>query len=214
MSKNKRKLQLLATLTIPFLLAFSLSCTGFFVNPTLTGVQVGPTASIQQSKTIQESATGTYDDGTTKTLSSGSGVVWSIADSEGGSSVATISDTGLVTGTSPGQATVTGAVGTLSGTSTITVTLSNLTSIQITPKTATITSGQTQQYAAMANGGTTVITNSVLWTLNAGSVTGVSIDQVAGVVSTTSGDGGTVTIQASDQTTGLLSNVATLTITQ
>jgi trimeric autotransporter adhesin len=201
MSKNKRKLQLLATLTILFLLAFSLSCKGFFVNPTLTGVQVGPTASIQQSKTIQESATGTYDDGTTKTLSSGSGVVWSIADSEG-SSVATISDTGLVTGTSPGQATVTGAVGTLSGTSTITVTLSNLTSIQITPKTATITSGQTQQYAAMANGGTTVITNSVLWTLNAGSVTGVSIDQVA------------VTIQASDQTTGLLSNVATLTINQ
>jgi trimeric autotransporter adhesin len=211
MSKNKRKLQLLATLTILFLLAFSLSCTGFFVNPTLTGVQVGPTASIQQTKTIQESATGTYDDGTTKTLSSGSGVVWSIADSQG-SSVATISDTGLVTGTSPGQATVTGAVGTLSGTSTITVTLSNLTSIQITPKTATITSGQTQQYAAMANGGTTVITNSVLWTLNAGSVTGVSIDQVAGLVSTTSGDGGTVTIQASDQTTGLLSNVATLTI--
>jgi hypothetical protein len=213
MSKNKRKLQLLATLTILFLLAFSLSCKGFFVNPTLTGVQVGPTASIQQSKTIQESATGTYDDGTTKTLSSGSGVVWSIADSEG-SSVATISDTGLVTGTSPGQATVTGAVGTLSGTSTITVTLANLTSIQITPVTQTITSGQTQQYAAMANGGTTVITNSVLWTLNAGSVTGVSIDQVAGVVSTTSGDGGTVTIQAEDQTTGLLSNVATLNITQ
>jgi hypothetical protein len=213
MSKNKRKLQLLATLTILFLLAFSLSCKGFFVNPTLTGVQVGPTASIQQSKTIQESATGTYDDGTTKTLSSGSGVVWSIADSEG-SSVATISDTGLVTGTSPGQATVTGAVGTLSGTSTITVTLANLTSIQITPVTATIISGQTQQYAAMANGGTTVITNSVLWTLNAGSVTGVSIDQVAGVVSTTSGDGGTVTIQATDQTTGILSNVATLNITQ
>jgi trimeric autotransporter adhesin len=213
MSKNKRKLQLLATLTIIFLLAFSLSCKGFFVNPTLTGVQVGPTASIQQSKTIQESATGTYDDGTTKTLSSGSGVVWSIADSEG-SSVATISDSGLVTGTSPGQATVTGAVGTLSGTATITVTLSNLTSIQITPTTATIASGQTQQYAAMANGGTTVITNSVLWTLNAGSVTGVTIDPVAGVVSTTSGDGGTVTIQASDQTTGLLSNVATLNITQ
>jgi hypothetical protein len=211
MSKNKRKLQLLATLTILFLLAFSLSCTGFFVNPTLTGVQVGPTASIQQTKTIQESATGTYDDGTTKTLSSGSGVVWSIADSQG-SSVATISDTGLVTGTSPGQATVTGAVGTLSGTSTITVTLSNLTSIQITPKTATITSGQMQQYAATANGGTTVITDSVLWTMTAGSVTGVSIDQTTGLVSTSSGDDGTVTIQASDQTTGLLSNVATLTI--
>jgi trimeric autotransporter adhesin len=211
MSKNKRKLQLLATLTIPFLLAFSLSCTGFFVNPTLTGVQVGPTASIQQSKTVQESATGTYDDGTTKTLSSSSGVVWSIADSQG-SGVATISPTGLVTGTSPGQATVTGAVGSLSGTSTITVTLSNLTSIQILPTTMTITSGQPQQYSATANGGTTVITDSVTWTLNAGSVTGVSIDQTTGLVTTTSGDDGTVTVQASDPTTGILSNVATLTI--
>jgi len=213
MSKNKRKLQLLATLTIPFLLAFSLSCTGFFVNPTLTGIQVGPTASIQQSKTIQESATGTYDDGTTKTLSSGSGVVWSIADSQG-SNVATISDTGLVTGSSPGQATVTGAVGSLSGTSTITVTLSNLTSIQILPKTVTITAGQTQQFTATANGGTTDITDSVTWLLNAGSLTGVSIDQTSGLVTTTSGESGTVTIQATDQSTGLLSNVATLTITQ
>jgi hypothetical protein len=211
MSKNKRKLQLLATLAIPFLLAFSLSCTGFFVNPTLTGVQVGPTASIQQSKTIQESATGTYDDGTTKTLSSSSGVVWSIADSEN-SGVATISATGLVTGTSPGQAIVTGAVGSLSGTSTITVTLSNLTSIQILPTTTTITSGQPQQYSATANGGTTVITNSVNWLLNAGSVAGVSIDQTTGLVTTSSGDDGTVTVQASDPSTGLLSNIATLNI--
>jgi len=211
MSKNTRKLQLLATLTIPFLLAFSLSCTGFFVNPTLTGVQVGPTASIQQSKTIQESATGTYDDGTTKTLSSSSGVVWSIADSEN-SGVATISPTGLVTGTSPGQATVTGAVGSLSGTSTITVTLSNLTSIQILPTTMTITSGQPQQYSATANGGTTDITDSVTWLLTAGSVTGVSIDQTTGLVTTSSGGDGTVTIQAEDPSTGLLSNVATLNI--
>jgi hypothetical protein len=212
MFQNKRKLQLLATLTTLFLLAFSLSCTGFFVNPTLTGLTVGPTASIQQTKTIQESATGTYDDGTTKTLSSGSGVVWSAADVAGtGTNVATISTGGLVTGTSPGQSTITGSVGTVTGTAIITVTLADLTSIQITPKTMTITSGDDQTYVAMANGGSTVITDSVTWGLNVGSVAGVSID-TSGDVTTTAGDDGTVTVTATDPSTGIVSNMATLTI--
>ncbi len=209
MSKNKRKVQLLAAFTTLFLLAFAVGCKGFFVNPTLTGVQVGPTATIQQNKTVQESATGTYDDGTTKTL--GTGLVWSIADASG-TGVATITDGGLVMGTAPGTATVTGSEGPLSGTATITVTLANLTSIQITPKTATINSGATQQYVAMANGGSTIITDSVTWAVNAGSVAGVSIDTGGGLVTTTSGDDGTVTVTATDPSTGIVSNTATLTI--
>jgi trimeric autotransporter adhesin len=195
MFKNKRKLQLLATLTTLFLLAFGVGCKGFFVNPTLTGVQVGPTATIQQTKTVQESATGTYDDGTTKTLNGT--VIWSIADSSG-TDVATISPSGLVTGANVGTATVTGAVGPLSGTSTITVTLSNLTSIQVTPTgPVDVPNGSSQQFNAFANGGSENISTSVTWQLSLGSVQGVSIDNT-GLLSTTTGDTGTITLQAID----------------
>lgn len=214
MFENKRKRHLLTALVTLSLLCFGVSCKGFFVDPTLTGIQVGPTASIQQTKTIQESATGTFDDGTTKVLSNSSGVVWSIADVEGtGTNVATISNSGLVTGTSPGQATVTGSVGSVSGTSTVTVTLTGITSIQVTPTTATVQSGSPQTFVAMANGGQTVITASVHWVVNAGSVAGVSIDQTTGIVTTTAGDTGVVTITATDPGTGKVSNTATLTIT-
>jgi len=213
MFENRRKRHLLASFSTLFLLAFGAGCTGFFVDPTLTGIQVGPTASIQQTKTLQESATGTFDDGTTKVLSNSSGVVWSVADVEGtGTNVATISPSGLVTGTSPGQATVTGSVGSVSGSSTVTVTLTGITSIQVTPQTATVTAGSSQTFVAKANGGETVITASVNWLINAGSVTGVNIDPTTGIVTTTVGDTGVVTITATDPGTGKVSNTVTLTI--
>ncbi len=75
MIRFKCQLQLLAALATLFLLALAIGCTGFFVNPTLTGVTVGPTATIQQGKTVQMTATGTYNDGSTKTITSG--VFWS-----------------------------------------------------------------------------------------------------------------------------------------
>lgn len=211
MFKNKRKLQLLASVATLFLLAFGVGCKGFFVNPTLTGVQVGPTASIQQTKTIQQSATGTYDDGTTKTLSSSSGVVWSIVDSSG-THVATISPTGLVTGVNPGTATVTGAVGTLTGTSTITVTLSNLVSIQVTPAgPLNISNGSAQQFHAFANGTGEDISTSVTWALS-GTAQGVSIDET-GDLTTSTGDLGTVTVQAIDpNNTAIKSLVVNVTV--
>jgi len=213
MFENRRNRHRLASLATLFLLAFGVGCKGFFVDPTLTGVQVGPTGSIQQTKTVQESATGTFDDGTTKVLSSSSGVVWSIADVDGtGTNVATISSSGLVTGTSPGQATVTGSVGSVSGSATITVTLTGITSVQVTPQTATVPSGSSQTFVAKANGGETVITASVNWVVSSGNVAGVSIDPTTGIVTTTAGDTGVVTITATDPGTGIVSNTATLTI--
>jgi len=57
------------------LLAFALaaaSCDGFFVDPTLTTVSVGPqNLSIQINEQWKVSATGTYSDGSQKTLTSG-----------------------------------------------------------------------------------------------------------------------------------------------
>jgi hypothetical protein len=211
MFENKRKRHLLAAIATCSLLAFGVSCKGFFVNPTLTGLQVGPTASIQQTKTVQEVATATYDDGTTKTLGNTSGVVWSIADASG-TDVATISSTGLVKGTNVGTATVTGAVGSESGTATITVTLAGIVSIQVTPQNISVTAGDSQQFVAKANGGSTDISTSVHWAVNAPQGPGVTVSS-SGLVTTTSSDTGTVTVTATDPSTGIVSApAATLTI--
>src|SRR5947199_488221 len=70
-SSTTRKIQLLLAFAALAMLALSLGCRGFFVNPTLTGITVGPTATIQQGKTVQMSATGNFDDGTTKAIGKG-----------------------------------------------------------------------------------------------------------------------------------------------
>ncbi|PYX62695.1 MAG: hypothetical protein DMG74_19860, partial [Acidobacteria bacterium] len=65
----KRKLYLCLVFIALLGMIFAVGCRGFFVNPTLTTVTVGPsTPSIQQGKTLQMTATGTFDDGSTKTL--------------------------------------------------------------------------------------------------------------------------------------------------
>jgi trimeric autotransporter adhesin len=197
---SKRKLQIFAITTTLLLLLAGVGCTGFFVNPTLTGITVGPTATIQQSKTVQMSATGTYDDGTTKTLTKG--LFWS-SDTQ---SIATVNgSTGLVTGVSPGTATITGASGSVGGTATITVTIANLTSIKVTPTNQSITAGNTETFVATgtANGQQVVITDSVTWSFSPSTATGVSID-TSGNLTTTSGDVvGTITVTATDPTTGI-----------
>jgi len=146
------------------------------------------------------SATGTYDDGTTKTLTTG--LFWS-SDTQ---SVATINGTtGLVTGVSPGTAIITGASGAVSGTATITVTIANLTSITVTPTDQTITAGDPETFVATgtANGQQVVITDSVTWSFSPSTATGVSID-TSGNLTTTSGDVvGTITVTATDLTTGI-----------
>src|SRR6202451_807600 len=116
MLSSKKQLQLVAAFATLFLFACGIGCSGFFVDPVLTSIAVGPTATINQGGTVQESAVGTYNDGSTSTLTN---VQWS-SDTQ---SVATVATTGLVTGVSPGEATITGASGTVSGTATVTVAL-------------------------------------------------------------------------------------------
>jgi len=160
MLSGKKKLEILAGLATLLLFAFAVGCNGFFVDPVLTSVTVGPTATINQGGTVQESAVGTYNDGSSKSLSN---VQWS-SDTQ---SVATIASTGLVTGVSPGTATITGASGTVSGTSTITVALQNVTGITVSPTTANIkTNGGSAPFTAKATiaGGSPVdVTATATW---------------------------------------------------
>ena len=141
MLSGKKKIQIFAAFGTLLLFAVIVGCNGFFVDPVLTSIAVGPTATINQNGTVQESAVGTYNDGSQKAVSS---VQWSTSDS----TVASINTGGLVTGNSPGTATITGASGAVAGTSTITVTLGNVTALKLSPTGGTV----------KANGGTTPIT--------------------------------------------------------
>jgi uncharacterized protein YjdB len=136
-------------------------CNGFFVDPTLTAITVTPsTPSITVGATQQMVATGTFNDGSTSALTS---VTWSSSDS----TVASVSSGGLVTGVKAGTASITAASGTVSGSTSVNVTLANLTSICVSPTSASITSGQTQQFTATGGVGggmcSTDITTSVSW---------------------------------------------------
>jgi hypothetical protein len=167
------------------IIGFGLGCEGFFVDPVLTGITVGPAATIQTGETLQMSAVGTYDDGTQKSLTSG--VHWSSATS----SVAKISESGLVTAVGTGQSIISGASGTVSGSVTVTVSLGGLTSIQVTTADGftNIAWGSSEQFVATgtANGQQFDITHSVTWTTNPSNIQAVSIDSNTGILTTTSG---------------------------
>ena len=162
MLSSKKKVQIASAFATLLLCALAVGCKGFFVSPTLTSIAVGPTATINQGGTVQMSAVGSYNDGSTHSLSN---VFWSSDPT----SVASISTSGLVTGVSVGSATITGASGTVSGTATVTVALSNVTGITVSPTTKNAQQdGGTADFTASAtiSGGAPVdITSTATWSI-------------------------------------------------
>jgi hypothetical protein len=130
-SKLRSKLRLLCAFAALAALALAISCRGFFVNPVLTSLAIGPTTvSLTPSQTFQMTATGTFNDGSQENVTAKS--VWSSSDA----SVASIGQTsGLVTAASSavniGSTTITASDGAITATTTATVTVcpvvSNLT---------------------------------------------------------------------------------------
>jgi uncharacterized protein YjdB len=179
------------------------SCKGFFVNPALSSITVTPaTPSVAVNSTKQMTATGTYDDGSTKNITGSVG--WSSDDTF----VATVSDSGLVTGIAAGVVSVTATSGTISGSTKVTVTIANLASIAISPTTASISSGQTQQFTAIGtlqDGSTVDITDSVTWKSSKTSVATIDSSGLA-----TGQSAGTANIQATSGS--ITSNTAVLTV--
>ena len=164
MFSTKSKLRPLAAFAALLALALTAaSCNGFFVDPTLTGVSVGPQGlSVTVNQTWQMSATGTYNDGSQKTLSSG--VTWSSSDP---ATVSVGQTSGIVTGVQVGQATITAAAGSCSacsGSTTVTVVLTGVTSILVTPSNQSVSNGSTAYFFAKANG-TTDVTETATWTV-------------------------------------------------
>jgi hypothetical protein len=213
MPRFGRKLRILATVGALSMLAVAAGCKGFFVNPTLTSLAVSPTsASIVESQTQQLTATGTYDDGSTKDLTGTAG--WTTSDS----TVATVSKGGLVTAapsitSPPGSATITATSGTLTATSAITVNTGPLTAIVISTTTPNPAAGTTVVFKALGtySGSSTQqdITSLVTWS-----------SSNTAVISTISGGSGAVLSTATSASTtdvtatldGITSNTLTVTV--
>jgi uncharacterized protein YjdB len=169
----------------------------------LTAIAVTPaTASVAAGYTQQFTATGTYSNGSTRNLTSTA--QW--ASSATG--VVTVNSAGLATSVAPGTATITAQSGAITGSAILTVTAAVLTSISVTPATASVAAGYTQQFTATgtySNGSTQNLTSSVTWTASATSVATVSRSGLATTIAP-----GTAAITAQS---GAITGSATLTVT-
>jgi hypothetical protein len=209
MPSKKQKLRLTSAFAALATLALAVSCKGFFVNPTLTSIAISPTApQVEQGKTLQLQAFGTFDDGTRSQIKTG--LSWSSATP----TVATIdANTGILTGVTTGTSTITADAQALSSTATATVFLV-INSISISPTTANITTnGGNAKFkvSAVSNGGTIDITSAATLT-PAVSTISCAYDGVSFQVCTdNSAPTGTYQIVASYSGSSLTA-VATLTV--
>ncbi|WP_207385402.1 beta strand repeat-containing protein, partial [Legionella cincinnatiensis] len=130
---------------------------------TLVSISVSPAnKTIANGVTQPYTATGIFSDNSTQDLTYSASLIWSTS----APTVATINSIGQATGVGPGTATVTATYGALSGTANLTVTAATLQSIAVTPASAMIPQGATQQFIAtgtFSNGSTYDITSSVTW---------------------------------------------------
>ena len=182
----------------------TVTLTGTGIAPTLVSIAVTPASpSVAVGNTQQFTATGTYNNGTTQNLTTTA--TWTSSKT----SVATIkSNTGLATAVAIGTATITAKSGSISGSTTVTVTPPALISISVTPSTASVAAGYTQQFTATGNytnGTTQNLTSTANWSSSSVSVATVKSGGLATGVAK-----GTASITA---TSGNISNSATLTVT-
>ncbi|MDM5123424.1 MULTISPECIES: Ig-like domain-containing protein [Aeromonas] len=175
---------------------------------TVMGVEVTPDpATVPAGLSMQLTATAQMSDNSTQDITSSAS--WG-SDAAG---VATVIG-GLTTGVSVGEAiiTATDMVSGQSGSAALTVTSAVMTALAVTPKTATVSVGQDQQFdatATLSDGSTQEMTTSVSWSSgdlaiatigsNSGLATGVAV--------------GSSTITAMTQDGSSLSDTAELTVT-
>jgi 6-phosphogluconolactonase (cycloisomerase 2 family) len=174
--------------------------------PTLRYITISPQTSLIAVTTTQQfTALAYYSDGTIK---DGTGLVsWSSSNS----AIATINASGVATGVAPGTVTITGTAAGTSG-ATATLNVNQLTAIAVTPTTATVPSGQTQQYAASGmftnpdgSTGTSDVTSLATWASDNTAVATIDNTGLAKAVAAT----GTANITAALY--GVTSNKAVLT---
>jgi trimeric autotransporter adhesin len=212
MSSSKHKLRLAGSFAALLIFALGVGCTGFFVNPTISSLAVGPSSPTIETgntnNTVQMTVFATNNDGSTARNPS---VAWSITPT----SNATISSTGLVTSVAVGTATVTAASNqnpSITGTTTVTVTVGCISSITLSTYSGSVSTNlpslQINATAVTCNGSPNV-NDVATWTSSNTSLATVSAGNVAIVPGLATG--GTVTVTASIG--NITSNPATITVT-
>ena len=135
---------------------------------TLASIAVTPpSAALAPASTLGLTATGTFSDGSTQTITNA--VNWSSSDAN----VASVNNSGQITGQSAGNATMTAQQGSVSGTMVVVVESSALVSLQITPASISIAEQTSTQFRAIGtfgDGSTQDLTQSSSWTSSPGSV--------------------------------------------
>jgi trimeric autotransporter adhesin len=201
----------------------AVSCTGFFQNPTVSTITIdppNPTVSIGGTP-VQLTAAALDSNQEPITLTggtscTGSTVCWSSATP----SIATVSTGGLLTGISAGTSTITAASGTITATTTATVTLGNVTNLVISPdsvslpENSTATQGLTAT-ATLSDGTTTDVSATVNWVSNNTTIVNVfNGEDPMFVESSTTAGNTTVYATYVSGTTTLTSNSVTVTVTE
>lgn len=174
------------------------------VTAVLSSIAITPaSAAITQGSTTTLNATATYSDGSTADISNQ--VSWASADS----GVASIDEFGVVTGVAEGAADITASLnGITSPVTSIKVNAAILSGIEITPASATSTTGGTTTFRATgtySDGSTGDISGFVIWHSSDPSVAMIDANGIA-----TGLDIGTTSISAN--TNAVTSNTAMLTI--
>lgn len=148
-------------------------CGGsFFVDPTVTGIQLSPANPfVQSGRTQQMKAIAIYSDRTSKVATGSAN--WTSNNSK----VANVSSSGMLSGLITGSATISVSYQSITGSTLVTVSATPLTSIEVSPVTASVRAGQTLRYTATGTflgGATQNVTGNVIWTSSDTSVATVS----------------------------------------
>jgi hypothetical protein len=176
-----------AHIRLALLLSFAASVSGCGGMPpamgappaskTLVSILISPVApSVALGQSQQFTATGVFSDGTKQDLTQT--VSWASAPP----SVASISQSGLVSGELTGSATVTASSGAVTASDTLTVSPAVLMSIAVNPQTVSVPKGAAQQLNAIAtfsDGSQQNITNSATWSI---APSGIATVSAAGMV--------------------------------
>jgi uncharacterized protein YjdB len=165
------------------------------VSPATANVQVG--AAVQLTAVARDAAGNALP---------GRAITWS----SGSTGIATVSESGLVTGVAAGEATITATSEGISGSATVTVTTAPpppVASVSVAPATASVQVGATVQLAATLRdaAGNVLTGRTVTWTTSAGGVATVS---ATGLVTGVAVGGATITATSEGK-----SGTAAITVT-
>jgi phospholipase C len=146
------------------------------VGPALTAIQVSPpTAKIAVGTSKAFTATGTYSDSSQRNVTAG--VTWSSS-----SGAATVGSNGVALGVSPGQTSITAALGAINDSANLTVTSATLKSITVTPTNPAIAPLTTDQFTAtgsFSDNSTQDLTTQAVWSSSNPAVASISTTGLA-----------------------------------